>query len=80
MQNRLIEPIRGMNELQAKSPICPIKSSFSHPSGAVQLTSHPDGFAGLWFSLADRDVPFPAELLTDARQTLRQFVDSSEEQ
>jgi len=55
-------------------------SSFSHPSGAVQLTSHPDGFAGLWFSLADRDVPFPREFLTDARQTLRQFVDSSEEQ
>ena len=55
-------------------------SSFTHPSGAVRLTNHPHGFAGLWLSLADRGVPFPTEFLTDARQTLRQFVDSSEEQ
>jgi PRTRC genetic system protein B len=27
-------------------------SSFTHPSGAVRLTSHPEGFAGLWLSLA----------------------------
>ena len=55
-------------------------SSFTHPSGAVRLTSHPNGFAGLWLTLADHEVPFPTEFLTDARQTLRQFVDSSEEQ
>jgi PRTRC genetic system protein B len=54
-------------------------SSFTHPSGAVRLTTHPQGFAGLWLSLADREVRFPTEFLTDARQTLRQFVDSSEE-
>lgn len=55
-------------------------SSFTHSSGAVRLTTHPQGFAGLWLSLADREDRFPTELLTDARQTLRQFVDSSEEQ
>ncbi|HEV2495730.1 MAG TPA: hypothetical protein VG204_21955 [Terriglobia bacterium] len=55
-------------------------SSFTHPSGAVRLTTHPRGFAGLWLSLADREGRFPTEFLTDARQTLRQFVDSSEEQ
>ena len=55
-------------------------SSFTHPSGAVRLTTHPEGFAGLWFSLADREDHFPTEFLTDARQTLRQFVNSSEEQ
>lgn len=55
-------------------------SSFTHPSGAVRLTSHPQGFAGLWLSLAGREDLFPTEFLTDARQTLRQFVDSSEEQ
>ena len=55
-------------------------SSFTHSSGAVRLTSHPNGFAGLWLTLADHEVPFPTEFLTDARQTLRQFVDSSEEQ
>jgi len=55
-------------------------SSFTHPSGAVRLTTHPEGFAGLWLSLADREACFPTEFLTDARQTLRQFVDASEEQ
>jgi len=55
-------------------------SSFTHPSGAVRLTTHLEGFAGLWLSLADRGDRFPTEFLTDARQTLRQFVDSSEEQ
>jgi len=55
-------------------------SSFTHPSGAVRLTSHPQGFAGLWLSLADREEPFPTEFLTDARQTLRQFVDTTQEQ
>jgi PRTRC genetic system protein B len=55
-------------------------SSFTHPSGAVRLTTHPQGFAGLWLSLADCEDRFPTELLTDARQTLRQFVDSGEEQ
>ena len=54
-------------------------SSFTHPSGAVRLTSHPEGFLGLWLSLADRALPFPTQFLTDARQTLRQFVDGSEE-
>jgi len=54
-------------------------SSFTHPSGAVRLTSHPQGFAGLWLSLADCEDRFPSEFLTDARQTLRQFVDTSEE-
>jgi PRTRC genetic system protein B len=53
-------------------------SSFTHPSGAVRLTTHPKGFAGLWLSLADREARFPTELLTDARQTLRQFAESKE--
>jgi PRTRC genetic system protein B len=55
-------------------------SSFTHPSGAVRLTSHPEGFAGLWLSLADCEARFPTEFLTDARQNLRQFVDTGEEQ
>jgi PRTRC genetic system protein B len=55
-------------------------SSFTHPSGAVRLTTHPEGFAGLWLGLADCGDRFPSEFLTDARQTLRQFVDTGEEQ
>ena len=53
-------------------------SEFTHVSGAVRLTSHPAGFAGLWSSLADREGTFPTEFLTDAKQTLCEFVDSEE--
>ena len=50
-------------------------SAFTHVSGAVRLTSHPGGFAGLWSSLADCQDSFPTEFLTDAKQTLREFID-----
>ena len=55
-------------------------SEFTHPSGAVRLTNHPGGFAGLWSNLADSKVPFPTEFLTDAKQTLREFIEGGEEQ
>ncbi len=54
-------------------------SEFTHPSGAVRLTSHPGGFAGLWSSLADSKGPFPTEFLADAKQTLREFIEGDEE-
>src|SRR4029077_14778613 len=55
------------------------RSEFTHPSGAVRLTTHPGGFAGLWSSLAGSKGPFPAEFLTDAKQTLREFIEGNEE-
>ena len=54
-------------------------SEFTHPSGAVRLTSHSDGFAGLWSSLADSKSLFPTEFLVDAKQTLREFIEGDEE-
>lgn len=54
-------------------------SQFTHPGGAVHLTQRPGGFVGLWTSLADTEGLFPGEYLTDARQTLRQFVEASDE-
>ena len=54
-------------------------SEFTHPSGAVRLTSHSGGFAGLWSSLTDSKGPFPTEFLTDAKQTLREFIEGDEE-
>ena len=54
-------------------------SEFTHPSGAVRLTSHPGGFAGLWSSLADSKGTFPTEFLVDAKQTLREFIEGDEE-
>jgi PRTRC genetic system protein B len=55
-------------------------SSFTHAGGAVRLTKHAGGFVGLWSSLAGSGKPFPVEYLTDARQTLKQFVDAGDHQ
>ena len=54
-------------------------SEFTHASGAVRLTSHPGGFFGLWSSLADNVEKFPTQFLTDAKQTLREFIEGDEE-
>lgn len=48
-------------------------SSFTHMLGAVWLTTHSGGFVGLWRSLAGKK-RFPARYLTDANETLREFV------
>jgi len=49
------------------------QSEFTHAAGAVRLTSHPGGFVGLWRELADRKT-FPVRYLTDAGETLEEFV------
>jgi PRTRC genetic system protein B len=54
-------------------------SEFTHASGAVRLTSHPGGFFSLWSSLADSAQRFPTQFLTDAKQTLREFIEGDEE-
>jgi PRTRC genetic system protein B len=51
------------------------RSEFTHAYGAARLTTHPGGFAGLWSSLANSRKAFPAPYLTDARETLQQFVE-----
>ncbi len=54
------------------------QSEFTHAAGAVRLTSHPEGFIGLWKSLAGRK-RFPAQYLTDAGETLQEFVARGDE-
>jgi PRTRC genetic system protein B len=49
------------------------QSEFTHAAGAVRLTSHPGGFIGLWSCLARRK-GFPVQYLTDAGETLQEFV------
>jgi len=49
-------------------------SEFTHPSGAVRLTTHPRGFVGLWSSLVGRKHRFPAKFLADSMQTLQEFI------
>jgi PRTRC genetic system protein B len=50
-------------------------SEFTHPSGAVRLTTHPGGFLALWSSLAGQKRRFPAMFLADTKQTLQEFVE-----
>lgn len=50
-------------------------SEFTHPSGAVRLTTHPGGFLGLWSSLVAEKQNFPAKFLADSKQTLQEFVE-----
>jgi PRTRC genetic system protein B len=49
------------------------QSEFTHAAGAVRLISHPEGFIGLWKSIARRK-RFPVQYLTDAGETLQDFV------
>ena len=52
---------------------CFHRSEYTHALGAVRLTTHSGGFVGLWRSLAGKK-RFPASYLTDAGETLREFV------
>jgi PRTRC genetic system protein B len=49
-------------------------SEFTHPSGAVRLTTHSGGFLGLWSNLAGRK-HFPVKYLADSKQTLQEFIE-----
>jgi len=51
------------------------QSEFTHAYGAARLTSFPGGFLDLCRHLVGSRKPFPVEYLTDARETLRQFVE-----
>jgi PRTRC genetic system protein B len=51
-------------------------SEFTHPSGAVRLTTHPRGFLGVWAALARRK-HFPVRFLADSKQTLQEFVETA---
>jgi PRTRC genetic system protein B len=51
------------------------ESEFTHASGASRLTSFPGGFIPLCRSIRGSDKPFPTRYLTEARETLRHFVE-----
>ena len=51
------------------------QSEFTHAYGAARLTNFPGGFLALCRRLAGNRKPFPVEYLTDARETLLQFVE-----
>lgn len=49
-------------------------SEFTHPSGAIRLTTHTGGFLGLWSNLAGRK-HFPVTFLADSKQTVQEFIE-----
>lgn len=54
-------------------------SEFTHPSGAVRLTKHQRGFLGLWTGLKNKSLAFPVDMLTDAKETLSEFIETDKE-
>ncbi len=49
------------------------QSAFTHPNGAVRLTTHAEGFHGLWTELMEKS-EFPSRFLADSKETLRDFI------
>jgi len=49
------------------------ESAFTHPSGAVRLTSYKGGIIPMWKSVLGRDA-FPDQYLVPAHETLLQFI------
>ena len=54
------------------------RSQFTHPNGAMRLTSYRGGFMSLWKSLKNSNLPFPTEFLTDARRRCRSSSSENE--
>jgi PRTRC genetic system protein B len=51
------------------------ESEFTHASGASRLTTFPGGFIPLLESVAGSKARFPIRYLTEARETLKEFVE-----
>lgn len=51
------------------------QSEFTHAYGAARLTNFPGGYLALCRRIAGSRRLFPVEYLTDARETLREFVE-----
>lgn len=51
-------------------------SEFTHPSGAVRLTTHPRGFLGLWSAVVGRK-HFPVRFLADSKQAVQDFIENA---
>jgi PRTRC genetic system protein B len=51
------------------------QSAFTHPNGAVRLTTHSKGFHGLWTELIGKR-EFPNGFLADSKETLQAFIEA----
>jgi len=55
------------------------ESEFTHAAIGARLTTHPEGFLGLWRDLTSSAGAFPAELLVKSGDTLASFVQGRED-
>jgi PRTRC genetic system protein B len=55
------------------------ESEFTHAAIGARLTTHPEGFLGLWRELADSEAAFPGEFLVRSGDTLGAFVQGRED-
>ncbi len=55
------------------------ESEFTHAALGAELTSHPEGFLGLWRDLTGSVDPFPVEHLVSSGESLAAFVHGREE-
>ena len=55
------------------------QSEFTHAALGAQLTTHPEGFLGLWRDLAGSGGEFPVEFLVNSGESLESFVHAREE-
>ena len=63
-----VSAIRGWEEAY-------FQSAFTHPNGAVRLTTHSRGFHGLWTELIGKS-EFPNGFLAESKETLRGFIEA----
>ena len=55
------------------------ESEFTHAAIGARLTTHPEGFLGLWRDLTGSAAAFPAEFLVKSGDTLGAFVQGRED-
>ena len=54
------------------------ESEFTHAALGAQLTTHPEGFLGLWRDLTGSEGEFPVEFLINSEESLQCFVGARE--
>jgi PRTRC genetic system protein B len=54
------------------------ESEFTHAAMGAQITTHQEGFLGLWCDLAGSEVGFPVEFLISSGESLQSFVQARE--
>jgi PRTRC genetic system protein B len=66
--------VEAINEWEAAF----LGSEFTHAAIGAHITTHPEGFQGLWRDVAGREEDFPSDLLVPSDDSLQDFIDAGE--